>query len=144
MIKNERQYRISKTQVSRFQHTLDGLQRGSSSPGDLHPRIMQAQIDAVRSQLTDLEEEIREYEALKRGEFQLEHLMVINDLATLLIKARIASGWSQRELAQRVGIKEQQVQQYEATDYQSASLHRLQEVAQALGVKSASDLRRTA
>lgn len=56
-------------------------------------------------------------------------------LAEGLIKARIASGLSQRELADRLGLKEQQIQRYEADRYGSASLQRVQEIAQAIGVR---------
>ena len=71
---------------------------------------------------------MREYESLKAGGFELDELNVFAELATFLIKARIARGLSQRELADRIGLKEQQIQygeRYEATDYASASLARL-------------------
>jgi transcriptional regulator with XRE-family HTH domain len=38
-------------------------------------------------------------------------------------------------LAQRLGLKKQQVQRYEATRYAGVSLERVQQVADALGVK---------
>ena len=57
---------------------------------------------------------------------------MISGIATNLIKARIARGLTHKELAQRVGIKEQQIQRYEATDYEAANLSRLQAVASAL------------
>ena len=61
-----------------------------------------------------------------------EPLTKLNDLPQALIRARIASGLSQRELAMRLGLKEQQIQRYEATKYASASLSRVIEVAQAI------------
>ena len=48
--------------------------------------------------------------------------------------ARIARGWTQRRLAEELGIAEQQVQRYEATGYSSASLARFADIAEALGV----------
>ena len=51
------------------------------------------------------------------------------DLAALLVKARIARRWTQRQLADALGIAEQQVQRYEATGYRSASLARISDVA---------------
>ena len=144
MIKNERQYRITKSQASRFRQTLDDLQRREGDNKGLHPRIAQAQIDAVNSQLSDLENELRDYEALQNGDFPIERLAVVDELPALLIKARIASRLSQKDLAERLGLKEQQIQQYEATDYASASLRRLREVAYALGVENGSDRRLSA
>ena len=44
-------------------------------------------------------------------------------------------GLSQKDLAEKLGLKEQQIQRYEATDYESASLSRLLEISDALGLK---------
>ena len=131
MIKNERQYRITKAQADRFSRTLDGLRQRSRETEE-HPLIAKAQEDALGSQLADLEEELREYETLKAGGFPMDDLGAVAGLATALIKARIAQGLSQKDLADRLGLKEQQIQRYEATDYGSASLARIQEVASAL------------
>lgn len=50
------------------------------------------------------------------------------------VKARIALSLSQKDLADRPGMKEQQIQRYESTDYRSASMSRLHDVVQALGI----------
>lgn len=55
-------------------------------------------------------------------------------LADALIKARIARGWTQRRLAEALGVAEQQIQRYESTAYRTASLARLCDIAEALGV----------
>lgn len=57
-----------------------------------------------------------------------------DELPQALIKARIALRLSQKDPADRLGIKEQQIQRYESTDYQSASMSRLHDIVQALGV----------
>jgi ribosome-binding protein aMBF1 (putative translation factor) len=49
----------------------------------------------------------------------------LDELLRAIIEARIAAGLSQKELAERLELKEQQIQRYEATDYRSASLTRL-------------------
>ncbi len=133
MIKNERQYRITKAQAVRFSQTLDSLRRRSGETDGVHPIIAKAQEDALRSQLTDLEGELREYESLKAGNFQMGDLNVVAELPYTLIKARISQGLSQKDLAKRLRLKEQQIQRYEATDYATASLARIREVVEALG-----------
>ena len=50
------------------------------------------------------------------------------------MKARIARRWTQRQLADALGVAEQQVQRYEATGYRSASLARISDVADALNL----------
>jgi ribosome-binding protein aMBF1 (putative translation factor) len=57
------------------------------------------------------------------------------ELATALVKARISKGWTQRQLAEQLGVAEQQVQRYESTGYASASLARLGDIAAALGAR---------
>jgi transcriptional regulator with XRE-family HTH domain len=75
-----------------------------------------------------------EYDALRSGQAPIGQLTSLDDLPRLLVRARIATGMSQRALAQRLGLKEQQIQRYEASDYGSASLSRLREVASVLGL----------
>jgi ribosome-binding protein aMBF1 (putative translation factor) len=135
MIKNERQYKITKAQAARFSNALESLRQHPDGDDSLHPLIAKAREDALSSQLADLESELREYESLKAGEFHWESLKVIADLPCILIKARIAQGLSQKELAERIGLKEQQIQRYEATDYASANLARIKEVVSAFGVE---------
>jgi HTH-type transcriptional regulator/antitoxin HigA len=58
----------------------------------------------------------------------------LKELSTVLVKARVARGWTQRQLAEALGMAEQQIQRYEANDYRSTSLARLCDIANALGV----------
>ena len=133
MIKNERQYWTTKSQAERFECTLAELSGGEIDDG-VHPLIAKAREDATRSRLSDLKVEIREYEALQAGKFDMEKLAVVSQLPEMLIKARIALGMTQRDLAERIGLKEQQIQRYEATDYATASLSRIRDVVGGLRV----------
>jgi len=58
-----------------------------------------------------------------------------------LIRARIASGLTHKDLAKRLGMAEQQIQQYEAKDYESVSLARIAEIAKALQPAKSSNRR---
>lgn len=136
MIRNERQYRFTKTQVRRFEQTLVELKSRHPEDIDVHPLLAKAQVDAVSGQVADLREQLREYESLKSGKFDFNELMTVTSLPEMLIKARIARGMTQRDLAERVGLKEQQVQRYEATDYASASLGRIRDVVGGLMIEN--------
>jgi uncharacterized protein (DUF433 family) len=59
----------------------------------------------------------------------------LDQLSKALIRTRIAAGLSQTELAGRLGLKEQQIQRYEARRYAGAGLDRVQAVADALGMQ---------
>lgn len=139
MIKNERQYRITKAQAEKFEKTVREME---TRPSDkhVHAKLRQAQIDALRSQWTELQEELQEYESLRSGKRRVLQLSSFSDLPRALIQARIAAGLSQEDLAKRLGIKSQQVQRYEATDYLGASLSRVSEVVQTLGLQVQEDV----
>lgn len=91
--------------------------------------------EGLASLLEGLEEEVKRYEELQSGKTRTSKIASIDDLPRMLIEARIVAGMTQAELAQRLGLKEQQVQRYESTDYSTASLSRILEIAQALGIK---------
>jgi transcriptional regulator with XRE-family HTH domain len=131
MIKNERQYHVTRGQVDRFETALDGLRSRPSSGDELRDRL---EVAAVESQLAELRAELDEYDALREGRAEVGRLESLDDLPRLLIRARIAQGLRQKDLAERLGMQEQQVQRYEANDWTTASLARLIEVAGALGV----------
>lgn len=133
MIKNERQYRITKAQAEKFARTIAEVEARPNPT--LHPKLRRAQLDGLRSQLDDLKRELHDYEALRSGKRRFIALESIEELPKTLIQARIAAGLSQEELAARLGLKPQQIQRYEATSYQSASLERINEIMRTLGVR---------
>ena len=132
MIKNERQYRITKAYAEKFEHTIAAV--AARPKRSLHPALRKAEADGLKSQMNDLKQELREYEALRSGKCRVNALDSIEELPKTLIQARIAAGLSQQELAAKLGLKPQQVQRYEATNYQSASLERVNAIVRVLGV----------
>lgn len=140
MIKNELQYRVTQAQAKKFEEALAQFNNNLDNREEVHPLLWKAQRDALHSQLSELREQIEEYEALKSGRYTVLGLESLGELPLALIKARIAAGISQKELADRLGIKEQQIQRYEDTEYASASFTRLKEVSQALGIKVREDV----
>jgi transcriptional regulator with XRE-family HTH domain len=139
MIKNEREYRITKSQAQKF---AQALAQGAASEeiAGLHPLIQKAQRDALQSQWDELRGQIADYESLRSGQQAVISLNSLEELPQALIRARIAGGLTQRELAERMGLKEQQIQRYEATEYASADLARVNEVAKALGLRVREDV----
>jgi ribosome-binding protein aMBF1 (putative translation factor) len=134
MIKNERQYRITQARAGEFRRAIAKSEEEQAS-SKLHPKLRQAQRDALRSQLETLERELREYEELKSGRQKVLTYASFDELPKALVQARIARGWTQKELADRLGLDEQKIQDYEATDYQRASLGRIKEVVRALEIE---------
>lgn len=133
MIRNERQYRITKAQTERFKQAIAQVKKAPNPA--THPRLRRAELAGLRSQLKDLERELRAYEELRSGARRALSLESIEELPRMLIEARIVAGLSHKKLAAKLGLKAQQIQRYEATNYQSASLERLNAIVRALGVK---------
>ncbi len=136
MIKNEQEY----------QNTLDCLRRFEKSVGELasneslkaEPVRSQLYRDSYQSQVEELQAEIAEYERLincPQNQPISIKIESMNKLPDALIKARIAAQITQQELADILGISEQQVMQYEDTDYQCASFGEILELCTVLGVE---------
>jgi hypothetical protein len=134
LITNERQYRITKSEARKFKQAIEAARGREPSP-DVDPRIHQAMIESLESELAVLREQLERYEALKAGKVKSRRARSLRELPIVLIEGRIAAGLTQRELAKRLGIPEQQIQRYEATLYAGVSLQRLQEVADTLGLE---------
>lgn len=132
MIKNERQYRITKAQAAKFEAALESLDTQTTGKGGKQPRLVRLEREGLQSQLASLREELREYEGLRAGEIPPPDLSHITAIPSDLVRARIASGLTQKELAERLGMVEQQIQRYEATDYASVSSARILEIVTVL------------
>jgi ribosome-binding protein aMBF1 (putative translation factor) len=107
----------------------------SPRPKHIHPKLCEAQKAGLKSQLQDLETELHEYETSKADGPKVLELDSLEGLPKVLIQARIAAGLTQEDLAARLGVKPQQIQRYEASDYQTASFARLREIARLLGLR---------
>jgi ribosome-binding protein aMBF1 (putative translation factor) len=130
MIKNEKQYKITRKALQGWQSTHEQLlqHRKPGTPKWVHD----AQIESVKIQIRQLQAQLKEYESLKAGKGKLKDISVIDDISDLLLKWRIRNNLTHRELANLVDMKEQQIQRYEETNYQSASLSTITRVAHAL------------
>lgn len=132
MIQNERQYKITQTKLRDLKldrATLD------LPDFDLHPRLILARKNSLNILIGELEQEIAEYDRLKSGQITKFPIESLQDLPNVMIKARIAVGMTQKELAEKIGVQEQQIQRYEANNYRAVGFDRLQEVMSALDMR---------
>jgi HTH-type transcriptional regulator / antitoxin HipB len=131
VIKNERQYKITNAKLEDLETALAAIDRNDPN---LHPRQILGRVNSLERTIGDLRTEIDEYDRLKNGEVAEIEVKSLAELPTALIKARIAKGLTQKQLAEQIGIQEQQVQRYEAADYDTISFDRLITIAQILGI----------
>ena len=135
MITNEHQYHLTRFQIAQFEQALQQYNANNLHEIEpLHPLLQRAEREALQSQLDSLQAELNTYESLQNG----QHSFILQSFAELpqtLIRARIASGITQKQLANRLGLQERQIHHYEATEYASANLQRILNVLQALGLE---------
>ena len=133
MIANERQYRITKAELRRFDETI-AAQRQSPPGEGVDPRIHAAIGDSLQSEAEELRSQIQRYEDLRDGRVGRREFDGLRELPIALIEARIVAGMTHRDLAESLGLKQQQIQRWEATFYSGVGLERLQAVVDALGM----------
>lgn len=129
MIYNERQYQSAHKQFEKLSESLNAFKPSGVDWLD------SAQLDALESQILDIKSEIKEYELIKEGKVSYSECSGLSELPKTLIFARIGSGLTQKDLAEKLGIPTQQLQRYEASSYMGASLARLISVAEVLNVR---------
>ena len=134
MIQNERQYKVTKAKLKDLEQNLSILLKNQELAINTHPRLMRMQSAALEEQIQMMYEEITEYENLKDGKVGIK-IDRLSELPIALIKARISAGMTQGELADTIGIKEQQIQRYEANHYHAVGFDRLLEIAKILSIE---------
>lgn len=133
MIRTDKQLKTTRELVKEFQQAIAKAESGRGRSA-MKAEALKAHVAGMRSQLEQLTSEIRRYERLKEGDVSVIAVATLDDLPRGLIETRIARRKSQSELARELGVAPQQVQRWEADDYQSASFPMLCEIARILGV----------
>jgi len=92
------------------------------------------QVHAWKCRIEDLTEEIEEFQFLENA-YELEFSNKIatkEDLLKTVISMRVASGMTQKELAEAIMVQEQQIQRYEQDYYRTTSFERVVQILRVL------------
>jgi len=121
MIKNEKQYKISKKKLKEL---TGQIARVSNDTGQLALRnqLLLASLNNTRQ---TLEEEVAEYDSLKKNKKAALKERLISDLPSLITEYKIVSGLTQKEFSEKLGLKEQQLQRYESDNFKSVTFKNL-------------------
>ncbi|MFA7337051.1 MAG: helix-turn-helix transcriptional regulator [Candidatus Obscuribacterales bacterium] len=131
MIKNDRQYQVTCKNLADFRASLLLLEERGAV--DTPKWLYDEQLKTVKGEIARLVKLVEEFENLKVGKVKLPALSsAVQNVPDLLIKYRIAKHLTQRELAQLLGLHEQQIQKYESTNYGAASLDTICRIADVL------------
>ena len=130
MIKNEKQFKVSKKKLAELEH-LTVLKKSKTKPKSKEEGALNSLFQIINS----LKEEIRQYENLKKRGIPLRRKVTVAQLPSILIEHKIARGLTQKQYSEILGIKEQQLQRYEAENYSSVSFGRLLDYLQKAKIK---------
>jgi hypothetical protein len=140
MISNERQCENTEEWIAKFEQSIANLRATPGPDDNLEPFTREILIKSQESMLEDLRGQVAEYDALRDGKVQRMQVESVLDLGKALTKARIASGLTERHLADRLRIDEEQLRRDEAMDYQTVSLAQVIEIAAILGVQFSGEI----
>jgi DNA-binding Xre family transcriptional regulator len=131
MIKNEKQYKITKKKLLGIYQEIDRVKGGRESL-PAKDRLILVSLQGMQRQMED---EIKVYDLLKSEVPSALEERSIEDLPKLLIEFKILSGLTQKEFSQKIGMKEQQLQRYEADNFSSISFKNLLKILHAVGLE---------
>jgi HTH-type transcriptional regulator / antitoxin HigA len=114
MIQNEHQYKVTKGEIDKLQQVIDKLLEQRNIPSSQLAGMQ----NSFQTQIDRMQMELQAYDDLKAGKIEIT-MGAIEDLPKVLIQKRISLGMTQKELSAKLGIKEQMVQRYEASGYES-------------------------
>ena len=134
MITNDRQYRISKKQAEKFHEAIRRFDEPEAIKQGLDPLLAKAHREGLVSELDILERDLRQFEDLKNRALKELEADSLAEVGVRLIEARLSQRLTQKKLAAKTGLQEQQIQRYEAESYKTARPERLDQVAKALGL----------
>jgi HTH-type transcriptional regulator/antitoxin HigA len=131
MIKSDAQRERTVAQIEGFRQALTKVEQEQLGKRSAAIR------GSYEGMIRQLEDELHEYDQMKSGELTLPYFERLDQIAPSIVKIRIAKGVSQTELARRLGVSKQVISRYEESEYQTVAIARLQEILDAIGVKTA-------
>jgi len=134
LILNEREARDARATASELDRLLSSEQAFEPIIAGLPPLVVNGFRKAIKTEKAELEALVAAYESAKTGNVEDLKRKARHDPGLSLIVARIARNLTQKELARKLGLKEQQIQRYEADRYSSISLANFRRIANLLGI----------
>lgn len=134
LIASETQVREATLALAELDHALSSEQVLASIVKGLPSEVVNGVRKSLSLERREIQELLDAYERAKNGDFALMRRKAGNDPGAALIVARISRKLSQKELARKLGLREQAVQRYESEKYRSISLGNYLKFASVLGL----------
>lgn len=133
-ILNERDARRAKVTLEKAREIATPAASLEATRSGLSPLIADKHRRAISGIVTELAGALERYDAARAGDFAALMERYRGDPGIALVIARIARGLSQGALAEKLGLREQQIQRYEAERYRTIGLANYRKIASLLGV----------
>ncbi|WP_370372158.1 ImmA/IrrE family metallo-endopeptidase [Henriciella pelagia] len=141
IILNEKEAREARARISRLSEALHSELAMEPVVAGLPPEVVSQVSRMMKAERERLTQAVEAYEVAKETQKPTALKALVNqEPGLMLIVSRIANGYSQKDLAWRLGVKEQQVQRWEAERYGQISLKNYNRVAALLGVRLTADM----
>jgi len=135
MISTDRQAREARAAVEEIGNALSSEQTLAAVVQGLPPEVIKGVRNSLQMERKELLDLLDAYLESKAGNLDRLRERAGGDPGARLVIARIARGMTQRDLARKLGLREQAIQRYEAERYRSISLSGFQKVSRALGAE---------
>jgi transcriptional regulator with XRE-family HTH domain len=132
MIRTDTEYRRTLEQLEQDAEYIRSQRKHFESLGLTEEQIERALQPAFTFH-EQLKEEADGYEQMKRGDLGTLHSLT--SIGRWLIGSRIARGWSQKELAEALGVSEAQVSRDERNEYYGITVERAQRILEVIGLE---------
>jgi DNA-binding Xre family transcriptional regulator len=133
MMKTDKEYELAKAQLAKFEAAYEAQVKELMEKKGLTKKAAQDSLSSSMTYGLQCLEELRLYEKLRKGELPpLEHF---SGMGQYLVAARIAKGMMQRELAERLGVKESAVSRDERHEYHGVSMEKAERILKILGCR---------
>jgi len=128
----------SEKQKTKTLETIENLKKDKKEflaiSQNLPGEIIEAKIGSIDSMLGELENEIKEYEEIKSGNYELPKNITFIELLRSLPKIRISKGLSQKDLGDLIGATKQQINRYEEHEYQNIGIEKINMILDVLNI----------
>lgn len=132
MMKTEKELELAKKQLLKLTE-LHNTQLKELTAKGLTQKQAKESLSSSWTYAMQCKEEIELYEKLKKGE--LPPLKHFSTIGKYFVAARIAKGMTQRELADKLGVKESAVSRDERNEYHGMSVDKMERLAHVLNLK---------
>ena len=130
MIRTEAEYNKALEQLENDRETIR-KQKEKLVEMNLEDEEIKRAMQPLQSFHEQLKEEVEVFENMKRGDFGT--LRSLNSIGRWLIGLRIVRGWTQAELADKLGVTQAQVSRDENNEYHGISVEKAQRILEVFG-----------